>query len=305
MTAHRSLPASHPLVAEWVDELASLGRSPRTVSGYTLDLGLFLAWLERDPLKATEADVRRYAHEMARAGLAERTRARRLAAVREWYRYLARTGRVTASPAEAVRPPKIHRRTPAWLSPDEVARLRAAIPGDPRGLRDRAAIELGLASLRISEALGLDLDDLFLDQTPPMVRIVGKGGHEYWQPLRQDTASSLKAWLEARPSCRSQAVFIPLPPRRRGNRLHYTTLEKALRRYLRAAGILRRIRFHDLRHTLGVQLGRAGVPLQHIQDLFRHRSPATTRIYTDLAPEHLAEVLEREGGFPGANGQGE
>jgi site-specific recombinase XerD len=296
--SRRPLPALHPLAAEWADDLASLGRSPRTVSGYALDLALFLEWLGGDPLAATEADVRRYAHEMARAGLAERTRARRITCVREWYRYLVRTGRLASSPAESVRPPKVHRRTPGWLSPDEVAKLRSVLPQDARGLRDRAVIELGLASLRISEALGLDLDDLFLDQTPPMVRILGKGGHEHWQPLRRDTASCLRAWLEARPPCRSQAVFIPLPPRRRGGRLHYTTVEKALRRYLRAAGILRRIRFHDLRHTLGVQLGRAGVPLQHIQDLFRHRSPATTRIYTDLAPEHLAEVLEREGGFP-------
>ena len=101
-----------------------------------------------------------------------------------------------------------------------------------------------------------------------------------------------------RPVCESEAVFIPLPPRRGLCRLHYTTLEGLLAAYLRAAGVTRRIRFHGLRHTAGTTLSDRGVPLQDIQDLLRHKSPKTTRRYARVAKERLAEVVDHELRFP-------
>lgn len=287
----------HPLLEEWAGELATLNRSPKTIKGYLVDLGQYFEWLgRRDPLGVTAQDVRRYAHTMQAAGLAPRTRARRTTAIRTWYRYLAKTRRVAESPADEIAPPRPKKNPPSFLRDEEVRKLRRALPRDNRGLRDRAIIELGLSSLRISEPLSLDLDDVFLDRR--QIRITGKGGDRAVQPIGKAVARALQAWLERRPECRSQAVFIPLPPRGPGCRLEYTTVEKNFRRYLKAAGINRRIRFHDLRHTLGVRLANRGVPLQYIQDLFRHKSPQTTRIYTDVAKEHLAEVLDREGEFP-------
>jgi site-specific recombinase XerD len=137
--------------------------------------------------------------------------------------------------------------------------VRRTIPSDERGLRDRAIFELGLMTLRISSALKLDLDDLNeLDRR--LVRVKLKGGDQATQRITEMAAKAIRAWLERRPACGSVAVFVPLPPRKGPCRLEYTTVEKALRRYLKAAGITRRVRFHDLRHTAGLRLANRGGP---------------------------------------------
>lgn len=287
----------HPLLEEWAGDLASENKSVHTVAGYLLDLRQFQEFLRgRDFTSVGSDDVRRFSHSMTRAGLQPRSRSRRLVAIRRFYGYLVRTGRLLQNPALDVRPPSVKSRTPNFLIPEEVQALRRAIPGTDRGVRDRAVIELGLQSLRISEILGLDLEDLYLDRR--QVRITGKGGHEVLQPITDAGVRAVEAWLVRRPPCRSRALFIPLPPRGAQTRLHYTTVEKAFRSYLKAAGITRPLRFHDLRHTVGVTLADRGVPLQFIQDLLRHRDPKTTRIYTQVARERLAEVLDRELEFP-------
>lgn len=285
-----------PLLQEWAGELASANKSPRTIGEYLLDLRQFLHFLRGTDLLAVRTEeIRRFAHAMTHAGLSPRSRARRIVAIRRFYAYIVDTGRLEASPAQTIRPPRPRERTPNFLSPEEVARLRRAIPRDDRGLRDRAIIELGLQSLRISEILGLDLLDLLLERH--QLRITGKGGGEALQPIGEDAVKALEDWLHRRPICPSRAVFIPLPPRGPG-RLHYTTAEKALARYLKAAGIDRPVRFHDLRHTAGVTLADRGVPLQYIQDILRHKDPKTTRVYTKVAQERLAEVIERELKYP-------
>lgn len=289
--------ALHPLLEEWAGDLASENKSPRTIAGYLVDLRQFQHFLRDSDLMAVRAeDVRRFSHTMTRAGLQPRSRSRRLVAIRRFYDYLVRTGRSPHSPAQEIRPPRAKPRAPNFLTPQEVQALRRAIPGTDRGIRDRAVIELGLQSLRISEILGLDLDDLFLDRQ--QVRILGKGGGEVLQPITEAGVRAVEAWLRRRPPCRSPALFIPLPPRGPQTRLHYTTVEKLFHTYLRAATITRPLRFHDLRHTVGVTLADRGVPLQFIQDLLRHRDPKTTRVYTSVARERLAEVLDRELEFP-------
>lgn len=287
----------HPLLEEWAGDMASEDKSPRTIAGYLVDLRQFQTFLhDRELVSVREEDVRRFSHTMTRAGLQPRSRSRRLVAIRRFYDYLVRTRRLPHSPAQEIRPPRARPRTPNFLTPAEVQALRRAIPGTDRGIRDRAAIELGLQSLRISEIVGLDLDDLHLDRR--QLRIVGKGGGEVLQPVTEAAVRALEAWLRRRPLCRSRALFIPLPPRGPETRLHYTTVEKLFHTYLRAASITRPLRFHDLRHTVGVTLADRGVPLQFIQDLLRHRDPKTTRVYTQVARERLGEVLDRELEFP-------
>lgn len=293
----RGMPADlPPLLQEWAGDLDSANKSNRTVGEYLGDLRQFMEFLQKTDLAAVTADVvRRYAHAMTRAGLAPRSRARRIVAIRRFYAYLVETGRLDANPAQSIRPPRVPERTPNFLLPEEVGALRRAIPRHDRGLRDRAIIELGLQSLRISEILNLDLVDLLLDRR--QLKITGKGGAEAIQPVSEDAVQAVESWLARRPVCASRAVFIPLPPRG-ARRLHYTTVEKALARYLKDAAIERRLRFHDLRHTAGVTLADRGVPLQYIQDILRHKDPKTTRVYTKVARERLSEVVERELKYP-------
>src|SRR5437016_11170198 len=283
-----------PPLDEWAGELASLNRSPLTIRAYLNDLEQFLEWLgpNRDPLSVEPADVRKFAHAMTKAGLEVRSRARRTTAIREFYKYLVKTKRLAESPAEGVAPPRPHKSMPGFLKPQEIAQVRRVIPKDDRGLRDRAIFELGLMTLRISSALNLDLEDLEeLDQR--LIRVKLKGGDQATQRITDAAARVLRAWLERRPRCESRAVFVPLPPRKGACRLEYTTVEKALRRYLGAAGITRRVRFHDLRHTAGLRLANRGVPLQVIQDIMHHKDPRTTRIYTEVDSEVIAEVVDR------------
>ncbi len=286
-----------PLLQEWVDELSARNQSARTIKGYLGDMRQFGEWLRRLPLEAArDEDVRRFSHAMQRAGLHPRTRARRLVALRQFYSYLVKTGRLQRSPMADLELPKINRATvPKFLRPEEVGRLREIIPDTPRGRRDRALIELGLSSLRVSEVVGIQLDDLFLDRG--QVRITGKGGGQYLQPITDAAVQWLERWLAVRPRCPSPYVFVPLPPR--GTRaLHYVSAEVILRAHLKAAGITRPLSFHVLRHTVGVTLADRGVPLEYIQDLLRHADPRTTRIYTSVSPERLHEVLRRELRFP-------
>jgi integrase/recombinase XerC len=289
----------HPLLDEWAGELSTLNRSRLTIRAYLNDLGQFFEWLgpKRDPLAVEPADVRKFAHAMTNAGLEVRSRARRTTAVREFYKYLVKTKRRPESPAEGVVPPRPHKSMPGFLRPPEIARVRRVFPRDDRGLRDRAIFELGLMTLRISSALNLDLGDLDeLDRR--LVRVKLKGGDQAAQRITEAAAGAIRAWLARRPECGSAAVFVPLPPRKGPCRLEYTTVEKALRRYLRAAGITRRVRFHDLRHTAGLRLANRGVPLQIIQDIMHHKDPRTTRIYTEVDSEVIAEVVDRELQFP-------
>jgi len=258
-----------------------------------------LGWLgpDRDPLAVAPADVRKFAHAMTKAGLAARSRARRTTAIREFYTYLVKTKRLAESPAQDVTPPRPHKSMPGFLRPQEITQVRRVIPTDDRGLRDRAIFELGLMTLRVSSALNLDLEDLEeLDRR--LIRVTLKGGDQATQRIPEGAARALRLWLTRRPQCKSPAVFIPLPPRRGACRLEYTTVEKALRRYLIVAGVTRRVRFHDLRHTAGLRLANRGVPLQIIQDIMHHKDPRTTRIYTEVDSDVIAEVVDRELQFP-------
>jgi integrase/recombinase XerD len=277
-------------VQAWLAHLAAQGRSARTVDGYRRDLLDYLRWLGRDPLGASRRDVEAYALAMHRAGLAPRTRARRLAAVRAFYRWAVSQGVVADDPARFVSPPRLPRGTPRFLLPAEVQALLAACRrDDPRGVRDRAAVELGLHGLRAGEVVSLDLDDLvYLERG--QLRVRRKGSAVRLVELAPRAQAALRAWLEERPRCPSPALFVPIPPRR-PYRLTVRQLQARFRALARRAGIERMISFHSLRHTLGTALADAAVPLQEIQDLLGHASPATTRVYAQVARHRLRDAL--------------
>src|SRR3989304_2119824 len=174
-----------PLLQEWADELAARTGSIRTMRGHLTDVRQLGEWLRHQEFGAVRGeDVRRFSHAMQRAGLHPRTRARRPGAPRQFYAYPVETGRLPRSPMDDIELPKISRATvPKFLRPEEVGRLREVIPETPRGRRDRSLIELGLSSLRVSEVVGIQLDDLFLDRG--QVRITGKGGGQYLQPVHE------------------------------------------------------------------------------------------------------------------------
>jgi integrase/recombinase XerD len=277
-------------VLAFLADLSASGRSRRTVEAYELDLRELCAWLRKDPLEASQEDLRAFAAAMDRAGLSVATRARRTVAVRQFYRWLLRTGRIPIDPAADLEPPRVRRKLPHFLTRDEVRALLQAIPGDARGERDRAIVLLGLHGLRVGEVVRLDLGDLaYMDRG--QIRLTRKGGSQVLKEVSGELRLALESWLRLRPPCPSPALFVPLPPRGPGCRLSARRIEQMFREYAVAAGISKPVSFHSLRHSIATAMADAGIPLQEIQDWLDHASPATTRIYARVSRDRLREAL--------------
>src|SRR5579875_2350101 len=175
--------------------LASARLAPRTVEAYRRDLGHFAAWLGRSPAEASADELAAYVARLRADGLAATTIARRLAAVRSFFRHQVLLGARTDNPAALLELPRRRRALPRTLSPAEVERLLEAAAGaTPRALRDRALAELLYgAGLRVSEAVGLDRQAVDLESR--LVRCLGKGAKERVVPIGREAAEALRRYL--------------------------------------------------------------------------------------------------------------
>ena len=206
-------PASDPEVEGFLALLAAQ-RAPKTVDAYRRDLRALGDWLGGPPSRATTDDLERWLAELRAAGLSPATIARRVAAVRSFFRHLILLGARTDSPAAALELPRRRRKLPRTLSPAEAQRLIEAAPGTtPRSLRDRALVELLYgAGLRVSEAVGLDRTDIDLERR--LVRCIGKGNKERVVPIGRHAADALRRYLaHGRPVSRPPASPRAVPER--------------------------------------------------------------------------------------------
>jgi site-specific recombinase XerD len=185
---------SDPQVEGFLALLAAR-RAPRTVEAYRRDLRSLASWLGRPPGTVTIEELERYLAELRAEGLAGSTIARRAAAIRSFFRHLVLLGQRTDNPAAELDLPRRDRRLPRTLSPGEAERLVEAANGTgPRDLRDRALVELLYgAGLRVSEAVGLDLGRVDLEER--LVRPLGKGGKERLVPLGREAVEALRRYL--------------------------------------------------------------------------------------------------------------
>ncbi|WAS98625.1 site-specific tyrosine recombinase XerD [Nannocystis punicea] len=270
---------------------------PNSLLAYTGDLEAFAAHAEASGVAAlaaiTPALLLRFAVGLAQAGLSPRSQSRRLTAVRGLFRFLREEGQLDVDPAQALRLPKLPKRLPELLSRGEVEGLLAA-PGQdgPLGLRDTALLELLYATgCRISEALDLTLDRLYLDQA--IVRLTGKGDKQRLVPLGSPAIAALQAWLTSgRPELTRGSVrwvFV----NHRGGRLSRQGFFLKLREYALAIGITRPISPHKLRHSFATHLLEGGADLRAVQALLGHADIATTEIYTHVTRDHLRERHKR------------
>lgn len=267
------------------------GASPHTLRSYAADLSEFTRFLAEENIAGWEAAdtraVRAFAARLHHRRLAKATIARKLAAVRSCFRFLARRGVLAANPARQVRGPRLGRRLPSFLPVDETAALLGP-PPEPSlaGARDRALIELLYASgLRVAEGCGLDLDDL--DEARRTVRVLGKGERERVVPVGETALEALGAYLERRGRRRG-----PLFLNARGGRLTTRSAHRIVRARAREAGIGQRVTPHTLRHSFATHMLGAGADLRLIQELLGHRRLSTTQRYTHVSPEHLMRVYD-------------
>ncbi len=289
----------------YLDHLAvERGLSQHTLAAYRRDLRRYVSFLSRrdvgGPDAVEEATVRSFVAALSASthgadGKPYRATsvARALSAIRSFHRFLVREGVTDRDPAAGVSQPRLPRSLPRPLPVEEVIRLlEAPDPGTRTGVRDRAILELLYGSgLRISELTGLDVDDVDLEDGS--LRVLGKGAKEREVPLGSFGRDAIAAYLtRGRPALASASTRGALFLNARGGRLSRQSCARVLGRYVRLAGIERRVTLHTLRHSFATHLLEGGADVRVVQELLGHASVATTQIYTLVTSQHLREVYE-------------
>jgi integrase/recombinase XerC len=291
------------LIRDFEDHLALERRlSPNTVAAYRRDLQQLATFLARDGSSLARAGhplLRRFLAQQHTLGYARASIARRVGAIRTFYRWAVATSRIPKDPALLLGRPKVVNRLPTVLRPQEAAGLAEApalAQEDPREraivLRDRAALELLYGSgLRVGEVAALTLDRVDLDRE--RVLVLGKGSKEREVPISEYAAEALEAYLRlGRPEMApegSRDLFF--------NRRRRPFSERDIRSMVQGYGATllpgRRVTPHTLRHSYATHLLEGGADIRAVQELLGHVSVATTQRYTHVSRRRLFEAYER------------
>jgi integrase/recombinase XerD len=289
---------THPDLDSFLEHLVvERGLRQNSLEAYQRDLLRYLAHLGNRNLEAgslDRTDVPRYLLTLREAGLAPRSVARHLSAIRQFHRFLVRQGRAKDDPTSHLEAPRPWRRLPGVLSSDEVDRLLEVREGaTPRGLRDRAMLELMYASgLRVSELIGLRLGDV--DLGLGVVRVVGKGDKERLVPVGDAASDSLRTYLRnGRPLLEKGRASDYLFLGRHGRGLTRQMFWQLIKRVALAAGITGPVTPHTLRHSFATHLLERGADLRSVQLMLGHADIGTTQIYTHQSRTHLKAVYDK------------
>ena len=230
---------------------------------------------------------------MHRQGLAKSSVGRKLSSLRAYFKFLAKHKVVAKDPMVGVRNPKQEVRHPQFLNVDQaVTMMEAAIEPDPEGLRDLALAEVLYGSgLRISEALGLDLNDVDSD----VIRVTGKGSKERIVPLSDAAVERLRRYVEQRHALlgddyTEQALFLGV---RNGRRLSRGQANRVIAKLARLAGLPKDVHPHMLRHSFATHMLEAGADLRSVQELLGHENLTTTQRYTHLDMQRIMQVYDQ------------
>jgi len=278
---------------------AERGLAPLTVAAYAGDLQDFWEFVESRGLSqwgaVSLAQLQEYLAALEGRGLSARSRARKLSALRQFYRFLQREEKVLsqANPVELVDSPRLPRRLPRVLGEGEVVALLAGPdPATPKGQRDAALLEVLYATgLRVSELVGLTLKQL--DLRRGVVRPLGKGSKERVVPMVAKAVEKLELYLaQGRPRLlkgrQSQYLFV----NRRGGPLTRQGFWKILKDYARKQGMAG-LSPHTLRHSMATHLLSRGANLRVLQLLLGHADLATTQIYTHVDAARLKKAHQK------------
>ena len=271
--------------------LSTARLAPRTVDAYRRDLADFCVWLEGPPEEVTAAELAAYVAKMRAAGLAGTTIARRVAALRSFYRHQVLLGARSDNPAAELDLPRRRRTLPRTLSPGEAERLIEAATGTtPRSLRDRALVELLYgAGLRVSEAVELERNGVDLEQR--IVRCIGKGSKERVVPVGREAVEALRRYLSRGRPYLDKHHRPELFLNARGGGLTRAGAFLILRRLAGTAGLEPgRVHPHLLRHSFATHLLEGGADLRSVQEMLGHADLATTELYTHVSDRRRREL---------------
>ena len=285
--------------ASWARALAAFeewqrarGVAEKTRRAYGVDLAQLGGWAAGrglDPLELGHRDLRRFAAVLGESGAAKSTVARKLAAIRSFYRHLVERGELESNPADLVSSPKKDSYLPSVLKAGEVSELLERIPAKtPLDVRDRAMFELAYAAGLRAEELTL-LDESSVDPDAEQVRVEGKGGRTRFVPVGEHAWRALDRYLSrarnALESGESTALFLS----KSGRRLSTSDVRRRLKLQARRVGISP----HTLRHSFATHLLEGGADLRTIQELLGHASISTTQTYTRVESRRLRMAYAR------------
>jgi integrase/recombinase XerC len=296
---------------EWIERFieavsAEKDFSPNTCRAYRNDLEQFLAYLGEsgngllkggEEVKVSDVDdmvIRSYLG-FLHGKNQKTTIARKLSALRSFFRFLVRRGAISTNPAESVLTPKRGRPIPKYLPVDEMFRLLEGVKGTSvLAVRNRAILEtLYSTGVRVAEMAGMDVGDVDFDKG--FVRVLGKGKKERLAPVGEKALACIHAYLDKRGKAAGSGIAgdEPLLLNNRGGRLSTRSIARLLEKVVRQLGLLSPISPHGLRHTFATHMLDAGADLRVVQELLGHASLTTTQRYTHVSVDRLMEVYDK------------
>lgn len=274
--------------------------SQMTLVNYQKDIAAFQAFIDKKIPDAgwediTYLDVRAYLAELNEKNYARRTIARRISALRSFYKFLVRENKLEASPLNKVHSPKLEKKLPVFLDQIEITELLEQPGVDPLGKRDAAILELLYATgCRVSELVGLSLERIDLNNR--FVLVLGKGNKERLIPIGQTCCKTIKSYLPERKSLMEkyhaqshEKLFV----NNRGGALTDRSVRRILEKYINQLAISKNVSPHTIRHTFATHLLENGADLRAVQELLGHANLSTTQIYTHVSSEHITAAYKK------------
>lgn len=278
-------------LAAFADTLLGKNRSEATVRAYRTDIIQFIAFLHENNIAVThicdvtKVDVLEYLAALSRRGLTGVARARKLSALREYFRFCESLGLLEKSPTAGIDTPKREKHSRYYLRSDEFTKMLSLAGGNPR---DYAILQVFLQTgIRVSELAGLTLTDVDLHK--PAITVRGKGNSEREIALEKRGVQALKNYLAVRPQSLSQIIFLNY----QGTPISERGIRKLVVKYTKNAGITKRASCHTLRHTFATYKAEKGVSPFQLQQWLGHANLNTTQIYVHLGKQNAKKIMEQ------------
>ena len=277
-----------------------LNYSDKTVKAYATDIRQFadfLAEYHSNPdigvLDIDKTSVRHFLGKLIEEGISRKSAARKLAALKSWFKYLVRTGALENNPAKNVSFPKVEKKLPSTLSIEEVVKLVTTPVSDTfTGARDSALLELLYSSgARLAEIVALNLQDL--NRESGSLKLVGKGSKERIVPLGGPAWTAINRYLEYRAVKNKDGTEIALFLNRFGKRLKPRGIQRIVKKYMDLTVSKENRSPHTLRHTFATHMLERGADLNSVKELLGHEDLSTTQIYTHLETEGLKKTYKQ------------
>lgn len=274
--------------------------SPNTILSYETDLVEFTSFLKKDGVSTVtevgKETLRAFLGSLLERGFSKRSLARKIAALRSFFKYLKRQNAILFNPALSLITPRVEKKLPSFLDERSMQLLLDAPDrSTPRGKMDAAILELFYSTgMRLSELVNLDVEDV--DKSGGEVKVMGKGRKERILPLGSKAHTAIEQYLQVRPSSPgmgSRSKNQPLFVTRRGERIYPQAVGRIVRRYIDRVSEIDKKSPHILRHSFATHMLNRGADLKAVKELLGHESLSTTQIYTHVSTARMKNVYEK------------